>query len=76
MAHTHSESNSHPAQDDGRRSSAGRRRAMVTPTLMAVAGVVILVVAVALEQAISVGSALGVLLLLSAAVRFEIARRT
>ncbi len=52
------------------------RRALVVPALSAAAGVAILVIAAAVGQAISIGSALGLLLLVSAAVRFEIARRS
>lgn len=47
---------------------------MLLPTLQAVAGIVILLLSVALDQPVSLGSALGVLLLLSALVRYLIAR--
>lgn len=51
-------------------------RPYLVPAASALAGVAVILVAVAMGQAVSIGSVLGVLLLLSALVRFEIARRS
>lgn len=48
----------------------------VTPVLHALAGIAVLSVAVLMGEAASIGGVLGVLLLLSAAVRFAMARGT
>ncbi len=47
---------------------------MLTPILLALAGLFVLILAFAIEQPVSLGSLLGVMLLLSAAVRYLIAR--
>ena len=47
---------------------------MLTPILQAFAGLVVLVLAVTIDQPVSLGSLLGVMLLLSATVRYLIAR--
>ncbi len=47
---------------------------MITPTLHALAGLVVLALAVAVDQPVSLGAALGLLLLVSAALRYLIAR--
>jgi hypothetical protein len=52
-----------------------RVSALITPVLSAVAGIVVLAAALALDEPVSMGSLLGVLLLLSAALRFALARR-
>lgn len=61
-----------PEQTDALRG----RPSLFMPMLIAVLGFLVLVAAILVDEPISVGSALGVLLLLSAALRFEIARRT
>jgi len=53
-----------------------RGRSLVLPLLSMIAGLVILAFTLTTAEPISLGSALGVLLLLSAAVRFELARRS
>jgi hypothetical protein len=50
-------------------------RAVLVPILSALAGAIILAIALQSGQVVSVGSILGVLLLVSGALRFEIARR-
>ena len=52
-----------------------RRRSRLFPAVLGLAGGVVLVVAVVMGQPLSIGSVLGVLMLASAAIRFEIARR-
>lgn len=52
-----------------------RGRAVFVPLLTALAGAVILAIALGSGQVVSVGTILGVLLLLSGALRFELARR-
>jgi len=65
-----------PQEQHDHRPTGRPRRPLVVPVLSACIGFAILVTAILLDQAVSVGSALGALLLLSAAIRFEIARRT
>lgn len=50
-------------------------RAIFLPVLSAVAGVLILAIAVGNGQLVSVASVLGILLVVGAALRLEIARR-
>jgi len=51
-----------------------RSLALFTPTLLALAGLFVLVLSVAIDEPVSLGSLLGVLLLLSAAIRYLMAR--
>lgn len=48
---------------------------MITPTIHALAGVVVIALTVAVDQPVSLGTALGLLLLLSAALRYLMARK-
>jgi hypothetical protein len=48
---------------------------MITPILSALAGIAVLAAAFTMDAMVSMGSLLGVLLLLSAALRFALARR-
>lgn len=47
---------------------------MITPTIHALAGLVVLAFAIALDEPVSLGTVLGLLLLLSAALRYLMAR--
>ena len=47
---------------------------MITPTIHALAGLIVIAVAFALDDPVSIGTALGLLLLLSAALRYLMAR--
>lgn len=52
-----------------------RGRALLIPVLSVLAGALILAIALGSGQVVSAGTILGVLLLVSGALRFEIARR-
>ena len=47
---------------------------MITPTIHALAGLVVIALAVAVDQPLSLGTVLGLLLLLSGALRYLMAR--